>query len=74
MQIRLAISNLDPKPARLDRNWNTPYSMTEAVEGFRRTASRYGWKGEQPRHTGKCKFSARRSALTHVRHSQCRPT
>ncbi|KAJ3560459.1 hypothetical protein NP233_g10827 [Leucocoprinus birnbaumii] len=35
MQIKLAISNLDPRPARLDRNrWETPYQMREALEGY----------------------------------------
>ncbi|KAJ7753676.1 hypothetical protein DFH07DRAFT_960144 [Mycena maculata] len=36
MQIELAISNLDPKPARLAPNWNTPYAIGEA-------SSTYGW-------------------------------
>ncbi|KAK4053896.1 hypothetical protein OIO90_003733 [Microbotryomycetes sp. JL221] len=47
LQIRLAISNLDPRPARLDpRSWNTPYSMSEAIEGFKRAAATHGWSGE----------------------------
>jgi ubiquitin-conjugating enzyme E2 Q len=45
LQIRLAISNLDPRPARLDpHRWNEPYTMSEAIEGFKRAASTHGWK------------------------------
>lgn len=45
LQIRMAMSNLEPRPARLDpRNWNAPYSMDEAIAGFRRAASTHGWK------------------------------
>jgi len=39
----MAISNLDPKPARLDGNWNTPYNMQEAIQGFQRAAATHGW-------------------------------
>jgi len=44
LQIKMAISNPDPKPARLAHNWNVPYTMSEAVEGFRRAANHHGWK------------------------------
>jgi len=44
LQIKMAISNPDPKPARLAQNWDMPYSMREAVEGFKRAASAHGWK------------------------------
>ncbi|EMD36029.1 hypothetical protein CERSUDRAFT_156784 [Gelatoporia subvermispora B] len=44
LQIKLAISNLDPRPARLAANWDTPYQIGEALEGYRRAASTHGWK------------------------------
>lgn len=44
LQIRMAISNLEPKPARLASNWSTPYSMQEAIDGFHRAAATHGWK------------------------------
>ncbi|XP_006456406.1 hypothetical protein AGABI2DRAFT_77738 [Agaricus bisporus var. bisporus H97] len=44
MQIKLAISNLDPRPARLDASWNTPYQMREALEGYMRAANTHGWR------------------------------
>ncbi|KAJ7127952.1 hypothetical protein C8R44DRAFT_979448 [Mycena epipterygia] len=43
MQIKLAISNLDPRPARLAANWNTPYSVGESLAGFKRAAATHGW-------------------------------
>ncbi|KAJ7458741.1 hypothetical protein B0H11DRAFT_2286534 [Mycena galericulata] len=43
LQIKLAISNLDPKPARLAHNWNTPYAVSEALVGFKRAAATHGW-------------------------------
>ncbi|KAF8190600.1 hypothetical protein K438DRAFT_1831354 [Mycena galopus ATCC 62051] len=43
MQIKLAISNLDPRPARLASNWNTPYSVGESLAGFKRAAATHGW-------------------------------
>lgn len=44
LQIRMAMSNLEPRPARLDSSmWNQPYSMAEAIEGFKRAASTHGW-------------------------------
>ncbi|KAI0703481.1 hypothetical protein BC835DRAFT_1028647 [Cytidiella melzeri] len=44
LQIKLAISNLDPRPARLASTWNHPYSMHEAIEGYKRAAQTHGWK------------------------------
>ncbi|KAJ6632300.1 hypothetical protein B0H10DRAFT_1865630 [Mycena sp. CBHHK59/15] len=44
LQIKLAISNLDPKPARLAENWNLPYGVSEALTGFKRAAATHGWK------------------------------
>lgn len=37
--IKLAISKLDPRPARLAPNWNIPYSVSEALEGYKRAAN-----------------------------------
>ncbi|CAL1702918.1 unnamed protein product [Somion occarium] len=47
LQIKLAISNLDPRPARLASQWNQPYSMHEAIEGFKRAAATHGWRVPQ---------------------------
>ncbi|GAA6060017.1 hypothetical protein JCM10212_001175 [Sporobolomyces blumeae] len=45
LQIRMAMSNLEPRPARLDPSqWNSPYSMEEAIAGFKRAAATHGWK------------------------------
>ncbi|BGP40452.1 hypothetical protein JCM10450v2_004434 [Rhodotorula kratochvilovae] len=45
LQIRMAMSNLEPKPARLDNgSWDLPYSMHEAIAGFRRAAATHGWQ------------------------------
>ncbi|KAF8523448.1 hypothetical protein BU17DRAFT_43697 [Hysterangium stoloniferum] len=43
LQIKLAISNLDPRPARLANNWDVPYTSVEALKGFRRAAGTHGW-------------------------------
>ncbi|KAM0753059.1 hypothetical protein T439DRAFT_323673 [Meredithblackwellia eburnea MCA 4105] len=44
VQIRMAISSTEPKPARLDPNgWKAPYTMSEAVAGFQRAAAAHGW-------------------------------
>ncbi|KIY49649.1 hypothetical protein FISHEDRAFT_65102 [Fistulina hepatica ATCC 64428] len=43
MQIKLAVSNLEPRPARLASNWQIPYSVREALEGFRRAANAHNW-------------------------------
>ncbi|TBU25270.1 hypothetical protein BD311DRAFT_764945 [Dichomitus squalens] len=44
LQIKLAISNLDPKAARLAPNWDTPYNIQEALAGYKRAAATHGWK------------------------------
>ncbi|TFK51185.1 hypothetical protein OE88DRAFT_1658981 [Heliocybe sulcata] len=44
LQIRMAISNLDPRPARLDQHWDRPYGVQEALEGYKRAATTHGWK------------------------------
>ncbi|KAI0668099.1 hypothetical protein C8Q78DRAFT_1099205 [Trametes maxima] len=44
LQIKLAISNLEPRPARLAKNWDAPYGMYEALEGYKRAATTHGWK------------------------------
>lgn len=38
-------SNLEPRPARLDQNWQHPYTISEAVAGFQRAAATHGWTG-----------------------------
>ena len=59
MQIRLAISNLEPKPARLASDWNRsafvglvaatslppsrPYGIDESLVGYKRAAATHGW-------------------------------
>lgn len=44
LQIKLAISNLDPRPARLAHQWSSPYSMHEAIDGYKRAAAVHGWQ------------------------------
>lgn len=44
MQIKLAISNLDPRPARLAPNWDQNYQVREALEGFKRAAATHNWQ------------------------------
>ncbi|GAA5975703.1 hypothetical protein JCM11641_005842 [Rhodosporidiobolus odoratus] len=44
LQIRVAMSNLEPRPGRLDsRSWDIPYAMDEAIAGFKRAAATHGW-------------------------------
>ncbi|GAA6000083.1 hypothetical protein JCM10207_006044 [Rhodosporidiobolus poonsookiae] len=44
LQIRMAMSNLEPRPARLDsHSWDTPYNMEEAIAGFKRAAATHNW-------------------------------
>ncbi|KAF8797821.1 hypothetical protein BYT27DRAFT_7204023 [Phlegmacium glaucopus] len=43
MQIRLAISNLEPRPARLASDWNRPYGIDESLVGYKRAAATHGW-------------------------------
>ncbi|KAF7341925.1 UBIQUITIN-CONJUGAT-2 domain-containing protein [Mycena sanguinolenta] len=42
VQIKLAISNLDPRPARLAGNWNPPYPVAESLASFKRAAATHG--------------------------------
>ncbi|TRM66799.1 hypothetical protein BD626DRAFT_483861 [Schizophyllum amplum] len=45
LQIKLAISNLDPRPARLapGGGWRREYTVFEALEGYKRAAATHGW-------------------------------
>ncbi|OJD31309.1 ubiquitin conjugating enzyme [Diplodia corticola] len=44
MQVRLAISSLEPRPARLDRHaWNTDYKVGEAIDAYIRACHTHGW-------------------------------
>lgn len=43
LQIKLAVSSLDPRPARLAQNWNVPYEVNEALEGYKRAARTHNW-------------------------------
>ncbi|KAK4700785.1 ubiquitin-conjugating enzyme E2 Q, partial [Phenoliferia sp. Uapishka_3] len=44
LQIRMAISNTEPRPARLDpQHWELAYTMSEAVAGFERAAATHNW-------------------------------
>ncbi|KIY71906.1 hypothetical protein CYLTODRAFT_389638 [Cylindrobasidium torrendii FP15055 ss-10] len=43
LQIKLAISNLEPRPARLAQNWDKDYQPGEALEGYKRAANTHGW-------------------------------
>ncbi|KAF8889407.1 hypothetical protein CPB84DRAFT_1826578 [Gymnopilus junonius] len=47
MQIRLALSNLEPRPARLAQDWNRPYDVHESLAGFKRAAATHNWKACQ---------------------------
>ncbi|KAJ2925630.1 hypothetical protein H1R20_g11464, partial [Candolleomyces eurysporus] len=47
VQIKLAISNLDPRPARLAKNWEQPYSVAESLAGFKRAAATHGWTASE---------------------------
>ena len=45
LQVRMALSNTDPFPARLDPNrWNEDYNEAEAMSAFKRVAQQHGWK------------------------------
>lgn len=44
LQIKLAISNLDPFPARLAKDWDRDYSVSEALVGYKRAAATHGWQ------------------------------
>ncbi|OTA90799.1 hypothetical protein M434DRAFT_397672 [Hypoxylon sp. CO27-5] len=46
LQVRMAISSVDPQPARLEGTTYTQrdYSIGEAVEAYRRAAANHGWE------------------------------
>ncbi|KAJ3044396.1 hypothetical protein HDV00_002288 [Rhizophlyctis rosea] len=45
LEVRLAITSTDPRPARLDthRGWDKPYTAQEAMQAFVRVARDHGW-------------------------------
>jgi ubiquitin-conjugating enzyme E2 Q len=43
LQVRMAISSLDPKPARLENTARMDYGVGEAVEAFTRACAMHGW-------------------------------
>ncbi|KAF8151436.1 hypothetical protein B0H34DRAFT_727589 [Crassisporium funariophilum] len=43
MQIRMAIGNLEPRPARLSNDWTRPYGVEESLQGYKRAAATHGW-------------------------------
>ncbi|KAI0147740.1 hypothetical protein GGR57DRAFT_505343 [Xylariaceae sp. FL1272] len=48
LQVRLAISNLEPQPARLVQgNMRQDYGVGEAIDAFRRAAAGHGWQVPQ---------------------------
>jgi ubiquitin-conjugating enzyme E2 Q len=44
LQVRMAMSSLDPKPARLETNGRHDYGVGEAVEAFIRACTVHGWE------------------------------
>ncbi|KAF2465474.1 uncharacterized protein BDR25DRAFT_84254 [Lindgomyces ingoldianus] len=43
LQVRMAMSSLDPKPARLDNHGRQDYGVGEAVEAYIRSCNVHGW-------------------------------
>lgn len=43
VQVRMAITSLDPKPARLERSVRRDYGIGEAVEAYIRACAIHGW-------------------------------
>jgi ubiquitin-conjugating enzyme E2 Q len=43
LQVRLAMSSLDPKPARLENGSPRDYHVGEAVEAYVRACNTHGW-------------------------------
>ncbi|CAH1757245.1 8756_t:CDS:10 [Entrophospora sp. SA101] len=43
LQVKMALSSLEPRPARLDRQWYTEYSPAEAIESYIRVANQHNW-------------------------------
>jgi ubiquitin-conjugating enzyme E2 Q len=43
LQVRMAMSSLDPKPARLENSARMDYGVGEAVEAYMRACAMHGW-------------------------------
>lgn len=43
LQVRMAMSSLDPKPARLDTHGRMDYGVGEAVDAYIRACNTHGW-------------------------------
>jgi ubiquitin-conjugating enzyme E2 Q len=43
LQVRMAISSLEPKPARLEQGGRVDYGVGEAVEAYMRACAVHGW-------------------------------
>ncbi|KAJ4295264.1 hypothetical protein N0V90_007275 [Kalmusia sp. IMI 367209] len=43
LQVRMAMSSLDPKPARLENSGRSDYGVGEAVEAYVRACNAHGW-------------------------------
>ena len=43
VQVRMAITSLDPKPARLERGGRHDYGVGEAVDAYMRACAMHGW-------------------------------
>jgi ubiquitin-conjugating enzyme E2 Q len=43
LQVRVAISSLEPRPARLAHGGSTDYGVGEAVEAYIRACTTHGW-------------------------------
>jgi ubiquitin-conjugating enzyme E2 Q len=43
LQVRMAISSLEPKPARLENSGRVDYGIGEAVEAYTRACAMHGW-------------------------------
>ncbi|PSN60972.1 hypothetical protein BS50DRAFT_578788 [Corynespora cassiicola Philippines] len=43
LQVRMAMSSLEPKPARLERGTRSDYGVGEAVEAYIRACNAHGW-------------------------------
>ena len=66
LQVRLALSSTDPKPARLDPGYVRDYGVGEAVEAFIRACHAHGWEipaDFKSMHSGSSASSGIRGAL-----------
>lgn len=43
IQVRMAITSLDPRPARLSSRGSIDYNIGEAIEAYERAARIHGW-------------------------------